>query len=263
MDTSFLAAHPAWFVFICVALFLTLVLMLLYAYGLRYPMTAGEREKFMYGDDYFKKDEKKIVLNAAVTINAPADLVWKYVKQTDQQKAGWYSYDWLERLATFDIWNCYLLKPSWQKLKVGDFMWMRQTGKPFVMGNWVKSINEEERCVEFVSDTRVHPTDLNAAAAMKLFAKMLAWNYSWEVAELDEYHSRLRVRLTYTWEPYTALFIPVGQGMFIMDSIMTVGYMNTLRKLCNGTLYLSNKYLSNKFVLPEEEVMPISGKHIG
>lgn len=260
METTFLLAHTAWFVIICIVLFLFFVLMTFYAYSVRYPMTAGERNMYMHGDEYFKEDDKKMVLNAAVTINAPADLVWRYVKQTDQKKAGWYSYDWLERLTTFDIWNCYLLKPSWQKLKKDDYMWMHQEGAPFVMGNWVRTINEEGRRVEFVSDTRVHPTDRNAAGAMKLFTKMLAWDYSWEVAELDEFHSRLRCRLTYSWKPFWALFIPIGQGMFLMDSIMTVGYMNTMRKLCNGNLYLSNRYLSNQFVLPEEEVMPVLDK---
>lgn len=253
METAFVFTNTGWFVAICVALFLFLVLMLLLTYGQRYPMTKWERMRPMLGDDYFKPEEKPIIMEQAVTINAPADLVWRYVKQTDQQKAGWYSFDWIERLFTFDIENCYLLKPSWQKLEKGDYMWMHQPKFPFVMGNWAQEVDEENHRVWFVSDTRKHPTDIHAAGAMKLIFKQLAWAYSWEVAPLDEYHCRLRTRLRVYWEPRYLTAIFMG-AFFVADTYMFSGLCSRMRRLCNGTLYISNKYLSNKFVLPEEQI---------
>jgi hypothetical protein len=42
--------------------------------------------------------------------------------QVGQDRAGFYSYDWLERLFLADIHNAWEVRPEWQNRKVGDLV---------------------------------------------------------------------------------------------------------------------------------------------
>jgi hypothetical protein len=56
----------------------------------------------------------------ALTIDAPAEQVWPWLIQIGQDRAGFYSYDWLERWAGMEVWNSDRIVPLWQSLEVGD-----------------------------------------------------------------------------------------------------------------------------------------------
>ena len=58
----------------------------------------------------------------AVTIDAPAEMVWPWLAQLGQDRAGFYSYDWLERLFQADVHNAAEIRPEWQHRAVGDFV---------------------------------------------------------------------------------------------------------------------------------------------
>jgi hypothetical protein len=64
----------------------------------------------------------------AITIRAPADSVWPWLVQIGQDRAGFYSYDWLERLIGDDIRNADRIVPEWQHLQQGDFVRAAQPG---------------------------------------------------------------------------------------------------------------------------------------
>ena len=59
-------------------------------------------------------------LTKAITINAPPDIVWQWLVQIGQDRAGYYTYTWLENLFGADIHNTDEIRPEWQTLKVGD-----------------------------------------------------------------------------------------------------------------------------------------------
>lgn len=59
-------------------------------------------------------------LQYAVTIDAPAEDVWIWLVQIGQDRAGFYSYDWLERAVGLDIRNVREVRPEWQTLRAGD-----------------------------------------------------------------------------------------------------------------------------------------------
>ena len=65
-------------------------------------------------------------INHVVAIDAPAEKVWPYLVQIGQDKAGFYSYDWLERAFGDDVHNEYEIRPEWQGLKVGDAVRLTQ-----------------------------------------------------------------------------------------------------------------------------------------
>lgn len=65
----------------------------------------------------------------AVTIHAPADVVWPWILQIGQDRGGFYSYTWLENLFGAHMHNVYQIMPEWQSRKVGDTMWMTPSEK--------------------------------------------------------------------------------------------------------------------------------------
>jgi hypothetical protein len=60
----------------------------------------------------------------AVTIDAPPEAVWPWLAQIGEDRGGFYSYDWLERLAGAKIHNADAVHPEWQDLGVGDTVWL-------------------------------------------------------------------------------------------------------------------------------------------
>ena len=68
----------------------------------------------------------------AVTIDAPADDVWAWLVQLGQDRAGFYSYDWLERAFGVDIRNVREVRPEWQTVRSGDFV--RATQRTYLGG---------------------------------------------------------------------------------------------------------------------------------
>lgn len=58
----------------------------------------------------------------AITINALPEDVWGWLVQMGQDRAGFYSYDWLERAMGLGIRNVREVRPEWQTLQAGDFV---------------------------------------------------------------------------------------------------------------------------------------------
>lgn len=61
-------------------------------------------------------------IDHGVTIHAAADDVWPWLAQLGQDRAGFYSYDWLERAVGDAIHNADSLVPAWQTRGVGDLV---------------------------------------------------------------------------------------------------------------------------------------------
>jgi hypothetical protein len=78
--------------------------------------TPWEELDFLPGDEL----AERITSTRAVTIKAPVEEVWKWLVQIGQDRAGFYSYDVLERLVLADIHNADRIVPEWQELKAGD-----------------------------------------------------------------------------------------------------------------------------------------------
>jgi len=60
----------------------------------------------------------------AVTIDAPPEAVWPWLAQIGEDRGGFYSYDWLERLVGAKMHNARAVHPEWQNLGVGDTVWL-------------------------------------------------------------------------------------------------------------------------------------------
>lgn len=87
---------------------------------LRWGATDEEIKMALPGDEV--KPDAGIQVTHAVTVNAPASGIWKWLVQIGQGRGGFFSYDWLENAFGLEIHNLYEIKPELQDLKVGDFV---------------------------------------------------------------------------------------------------------------------------------------------
>ncbi len=84
----------------------------------------------------------------AITINAPVSEVWPWLVQVGQNKAGFYSYSWLENLLGCNMHNADHIVPEYQDLQVGDQLWLHPSYPPLPV-----SIVEPERAIVVGSNT--------------------------------------------------------------------------------------------------------------
>jgi hypothetical protein len=80
--------------------------------------TAGERTMLLPGDELVADPRYRV--DHGVTIQAPADSVWPWLMQLGQDRGGFYSHDWLERLFGDNVHNASRIHPEWQSLRIGD-----------------------------------------------------------------------------------------------------------------------------------------------
>ena len=89
---------------------------------LQWGATDSEIRQAWPGDDL--APSPAYVATRAVTIQAPAELVWRWVVQVGQDRAGFYSYTWLENLFRADMHNATYVHEEWQKRNIGDTVWL-------------------------------------------------------------------------------------------------------------------------------------------
>lgn len=61
-----------------------------------------------------------MVVEHAVTIEAPVERVWPWLAMVGQDRGGFYSYEWLENLAGCRMRNADRVHPEWQRREIGD-----------------------------------------------------------------------------------------------------------------------------------------------
>jgi hypothetical protein len=82
--------------------------------------TSEEQAMSLPGDTVDRDPSYELI--HAVTIDARPDQVWPWLVQLGQDRAGFYSYDWLERLFQADIHNADEIRAEWQQRAAGDFI---------------------------------------------------------------------------------------------------------------------------------------------
>ena len=85
---------------------------------LNWGATPAERERPLPGDDLLPDADAESTM--AITIDAPPDAVWPWLRQLGQEQGGFYSYERAENLVGLDIHNADRIVPEWQDISVGD-----------------------------------------------------------------------------------------------------------------------------------------------
>lgn len=118
---------------------------LLRDWHLRWGATAAEARSAMPGDELVPD---AVVSTRAITIDAPPASVWPWLVQMGQDRAGFYSYDWLERLTGAGIRNADQIVPEWQNLAPGDLMRTYRYVRRFEPLGWiVERVEKDESLV--------------------------------------------------------------------------------------------------------------------
>jgi hypothetical protein len=127
-------------IFITLFLFIVIVIIVYFLFlrpwNLSWGATKAEAKLQFAGDDIVLKPH--FVATRAVTINAPAVEVWKWIIQIGSTRAGWYSLDWIDNggvPSTQDI------LPEYQKIEVDYFIPFTPDQKN---GMWVKDFHHPE-----------------------------------------------------------------------------------------------------------------------
>jgi hypothetical protein len=105
------------------AILIILLLVAVYWFGIHpwmtnWGSTVAERQMALFGDELIPEGAGQST--KAITINAPTDIVWQWLVQIGQNRAGYYTYTWLENLVGADIHNVNEIRPEWQTVNVGD-----------------------------------------------------------------------------------------------------------------------------------------------
>jgi hypothetical protein len=85
---------------------------------LRWGATGEEADAALAGDDLITAPD--LTATRAITIYAPADLIWPWLAQLGQGRGGFYSYDWLENLLGLDMHSADRVVSQWQHIQAGD-----------------------------------------------------------------------------------------------------------------------------------------------
>jgi hypothetical protein len=113
------ALRPRYVALIVIALFAA-YLAILHPWLMAWGTTPAEQSMALPGDELVLDPGARIT--RGITINAPPDRIWPWLLQIGQDRAGFYSNDWLENLTTADIHNADEIRPEWQQRAVGDLV---------------------------------------------------------------------------------------------------------------------------------------------
>lgn len=218
---SFITTHPIWFVIICLVVLGILFFASLLYYGFSNPPSKEEREKVLPGDDLLGNEKNHLRATLGISINAPREVVWPYLAQIGQRRAGFYSFAWLERLLGFHIYNTLTVVDEWQNMYVGEFIFYHQCG----IGSEVKEV-KPGYFFATLSDSR-HPTKCQGAFNLipPLGLKFFAWSWNFILEDSIPGNTRFLMRCDAAFEPYDVFHrnlvaIILGIPSFIMGKGM-------------------------------------------
>ncbi len=147
---------------------------------LRWGATDEEVARALPGDDVVTRPA--FDATRAVTIEARPEDIWPWLVQIGMNRAGWYSYDWLDNLGRPSAER---IIPELQHVAIGDLIAVSPNGK---VGMWVKAFEPNRWMLWW---------DKNGETT-----------WYWGLDPLGERRTRLmtRVRMRYRWTPPAILF---------------------------------------------------------
>ena len=85
---------------------------------LNWGATPAEVARSLPGDEFLPDAGSESTM--AISIDAPPDAIWPWLRQLGQEQGGFYSYEWAENLVGLGIHNADRIVPEWQDLEVGE-----------------------------------------------------------------------------------------------------------------------------------------------
>jgi hypothetical protein len=176
---------------------------------LRWGATDEEVQCSIPGDDVVKQPLS--ASTRAITIAARPEEIWPWLVQIGTGRAGWYSYDWIERLMGLHVTNASRVIPEYQELHVGDLIPLAPE-----LGITVEAL-EPQKLLLLVGRGPTQEATL-----------------AFHLSPVDEAHTRLVVRVRYGWAltPQGALWAVITDpGSFVMMRKMQLGIKERAERL--------------------------------
>ncbi len=207
----------------------TLLLVLVWELGGRswaahWGATAAELARAWPGDEMVIRPAA--AATHAITIDAPPQAVWQWLVEVGQDRAGFFSYDWLEQAVGADIHNIFELRPAWQTRNPDDDLWMapKKVANGQVRLKFVRV--EPYRVMLMVPPADYHTVMRTGKGATALWA--------WYLEPLSDHQTRLIMRLQGTKDAPLAMralsYALWDNAHFVMERKMLL----TLKKLAEG-----------------------------
>ncbi|WP_236044978.1 hypothetical protein [Haloarcula nitratireducens] len=148
----------------------------------------------------------------AITIDAPPDAIWPWLRQLGQERGGFYSYEWAENLVGLDIHNTDRIVPEWQDLSVGDTIRLGQADR--------------------FPDATLEVVELDPERALVLRTpdQPAWWVWSFTLEPLDDRTTRLLVRSRIRLPGNPAVRIGAQSVLDPVTFVMTYGMLRGLRE---------------------------------
>lgn len=118
MHVNIKKLYNSWTVRFVVAIFIAIYLTIFHPWMNHWGATDAEADMPLSGDG--SANGLIPTSTRGVTIYAPAEEVWKWIVQLGQERAGFYSEDWLENLTLANIHNASEIRVEWQRRQQGD-----------------------------------------------------------------------------------------------------------------------------------------------
>lgn len=216
---------------IIAALGITLILLLI-RYGMKYWASEELKNKSLPGDDLIKEDERVLYFTKEIEIDAPSEIVYQHAAQQGQHKAGFYSFELLERIFTFRIRNTYHIVPEWTRIKSGDWIPYHQLG----IGSEIIEV-EDGKYFTMLSDSRKPPVNkgMKAFALNPMPGGKFAWCWNFIVEPVSENKSILIQRCYNYFTPNNFITNPLIRFFIGIPSIvMTTRQMELIKRSAEG-----------------------------
>lgn len=205
---------------------------LLVGYGSMHAMSKEEEkaaETTLPGHDIFKPEDVRITAGKSYDFDcAPSDL-FPYFKQFNLIKGGYYSFDFLERFFGFHIVNDYTIRPEWQRLEPGDWIYYHQCGA----GTGVVDVKENAYITTY-SDTRYKPTQDMAVAWRPKWMRGFAWTWNFIFQPTNNGEGTHFITYSQVWWPEGTSGVTIGRLMVewgLASNFMINGMAAKLKKL--------------------------------
>ncbi len=178
--------------------------------------------------------QPKVRMTQAITVDVAPQKIWPWLIQMGQDRAGFYSYERLERIFGFGIYNTYRIVQPWQNLKAGDFVKFHQNG----IGMQVVAV-EKEKNILMLTDSRkpmkVEPGRKELILPLPEGMYTL-WNWDFNLLPLPDGKTRLIARAYADW----SFSNPILKGILhfavgFPSSIMQRQMLKEIKQCSEGT----------------------------
>ena len=176
---------------------------------LNWGATPAEVNRSLPGDDLLPDAGAESTM--AITVDAPPDAIWPWLRQLGQEQGGFYSYQWAENLVGLDIHNADRIVPEWQDLEVGDTVRLGRA-------DWFPDATLE-----------VAAFDPEASLVLRTPDDPTWWVWAFVLEPIDETTTRLLVRSRIRLPENPVVRIASLVALDPVSSLMTYGMLQGIR----------------------------------